>query len=237
MKRVAALTVMIGCLCSIAMSQQERRCVETQFSGETTQLERYSQQLDERLAFSVDPMRLREDPRWAWFQIRVTPHDGSAIFVLSPGDFNLLLNATDFWSALIGGPDSDLNEALQYRSRYLIFPVAAADKQTARHAAELVRSAKTSEELKRAVAVLNGMHLAHLQFEITDYVLGKEQPPRSVESVKFDVKLIVPTEFRFSQKVPSIFVECPAIPPELVENLRNRERHKYLLATDDSRAP
>jgi hypothetical protein len=221
----------------VAAQAQERQCVETQFAGEATQLQEYSQQLDERLAFSVNPMRLREDPRWAWFQIRVAPNDGDAIVVFNPGDSNWLLNATDFWSVFIGGPDSDLNAALQYRSRYLLFPIAAADKQAARDVARLVTEAKTSEEIKRAVAALNAMRLAQVRFEITDYVLGKGQHSRSVESVKFDVKLIVPTEFRFSEKVPSIFVECPAIPRKLVENLRHRERHKHLLAVDDNPRP
>ena len=157
--------------------------------------------------------------------------------MLNPGDANWLLDATDFWSAFIGGPDSDLNAALQYRSRYLVFSVAAADKQAARDAARGVTEAKTLEEIKRALAALNAMRLAQLRFEITDYVLGKGQPPRSVESVKFDVKLIVPSEFRFSEKIPSIFVQCPAIPRELAENLRSRERHKHLLAVNDDPTP
>lgn len=222
--RISLLVLLIG-----EALAQDPQCTQIQLSGDATQAKSYNQQLDEHLMFSVVPIRLREDPQWAWFQIRVFPNDGNGIFVFHPGDRNWILDATDWSSASIGGVSSDLNTALQYRSRYIIFPVAADDKQRTREAANLIREAKTSEQVTRAVAALNAVPLAQLQFEITDYALSEGQHPMSVESVKFDLKLTVPSWFRFSEKIPSTFVPCPTIPTELVENIRNPKRHEYLL--------
>ena len=54
----------------------------------------------------------------------------------------------------------------------------------------------------------------------------------NVEWVKFNVKLTLLPDFRVSGEIAPMFVQCPAIPAEVVENIRNPERHKCLLTSD-----
>jgi hypothetical protein len=230
MRWLTILVVLL--LVTLEAEAQDLQCVQVEFSGEARQGHEYSQQLGDYLSFSVEPMRLREDSRWGWFQIRVIRDDGSGVFVFNLSDRNWLLAASDFWSVFIGGPNVDLIAALQYHTRYLVSPVSADDKERAAGAANLIVRARTPKKMQRALAALRGVSLAQIQFEITDYGLRAWEPPMSVEWVKFNVKLILPPDFRVSGEIPLMFVQCPAIPDEVVENIRNPERHKYLLGSD-----
>jgi hypothetical protein len=215
-----------------ANARVQGQCVQVQFSGEASQSHKYIQQLDEYLQVNVFPLHFEPDPRWAWFEISVAPRDG--VFVFSLGDANWLLDVTDFWSAFIGGPNSDLDSSLQYRARYFVFPIAAGDKKRAREAASLITSANTPEATKRAMAALMAVPLAHLQFEITDYRLDDRLPPMGVQWVKFDIRLTFPPDFRLSGDTPFAVVSCPLIPTQLVENMRNPERYQYILPFDNA---
>jgi len=211
---------------TVAFAQEQ--CAQMEFSGEATQTAKYAHQLLPSLALSVNPRHLKEDPRRAWFEISVTPDDRDGIFVFTLGDRNWLLHVSDFWSVFIGGANSDLGRALQYRSRYFVFPITAEEKGAGRKAASVISSADDGKQLSRAITALESLHLAHLEFEITDYGLGGAEVPRSVEWVKFDVKVTFPPNIDLSTEMTS--VPCPSIPPGLLENIRNPKRHSYVLA-------
>lgn len=217
---------------SIAFTQEQ--CAQMQFSGEATQSGKYTQQLLPSLALNVSPIRLKEDPKWAWFEISVSPDNRDGIFVFTQGDRNWLLDASDFWSAFIGGANSDLNRALQYRSRYFVFPITAEEKQSGRKAASMISSADDPKQLSRAITALERLHMAHLEFDITDYRLGGAEVPTSVDWVRFDVKVTFPPNIRLSTEMTS--VPCPVIPPELLENIRDPKRHSYVLAADNPKS-
>lgn len=218
-----------------AFSQDQ--CVRVQFSGEATQSHKYIQPIQDHLALVVNPMHLKEDPRWTWFEISIVPNSDDGVFVFALGDRNWLLDVSDFWSVFMGGPNSDLNSALEYRSRYFVFPVKADDKERGREAARLVVGASGPEQLQSAITALNGMHLAHLKFDMTNYGLGTGDVPRSVDWVKFDVTLTLPPGVQALRAVSSALVPCPVIPAELIENIRTPERHKYVVAADERRQP
>jgi len=102
---VKVLQVLLVLLLSTVESKsQQSQCMQTEFSGEVSQGQKFSQQLGEGIRFSVLPMSLKEDPRWGWFQIRVL-NEQRPIVVFNPSDSNWLL-ATDWSSAFIGGVNS-----------------------------------------------------------------------------------------------------------------------------------
>jgi hypothetical protein len=205
------------------------QCAEGELSGEAKQDQPFSRELGEGIQFSVDPVRLKEDRRWAWFRLRVIGKDQD-VFLFHLSDTNWLL-ATDFWSAFVGGPNWDLRDALQYRRRYFVFPVSSKDKETLSATAEALHSAKTVDEVEKGVNSLKQISLGVIQFEITDYGLGEGDIPMSVDWIKFTLKVTLPPEFLDSRLGPLLVtnVECPAIPDEVIENIRLPERRKYLL--------
>lgn len=227
------LTCILLLIPTLAFAQEQ--CAQMQFSGEATQSVKYTQQLLPSLALNVSPIRLKEDPKWAWFEISVTPDNREGIFVFTQGDRNWLLDASDFWSAFIGGANADLNRALQYRSRYFVFPIIAEEKQSGREAASMISTAHDPKQLSRAITALERLHLAHLEFEITDYRLGGSEVPTSVEWVRFNVKVTFPPNVPLSTEMTS--APCRAIPPELLDNIRNPKRHSYVLAVDNPTTP
>ena len=230
------LAIAVTVLAAVQAQSQAKQCLQLEFSGEATQTQGYRQRLGEDLTFSVDPMRLRDDPKWAWFQIRVLPNDG--VFVFNLSDWNWLLAVSDFRSVFIGGPNSDLNATLQCRSRYLAFPLQKGGKDKATEAANLIRGARTTEEMRRALAALKALRLAQILFELSDYRLEAADPPMGVDWVKFKVKLTLPDDFRLSGEVAPIFVECPAIPDEMVKSIGNPDRHRYsLFSAHDAAQP
>ena len=150
------------------------------------------------------------------------------IFVFNPSDTNWLL-ATDFASAFIGGPNSDVKAGIEYRARYFVFPLSLDDKQKLRETARLVKEASTEDEKRTAIAALKSMHLGQLKFEITDYTLAHVDPPTSIDWVKFTGVVTFPSGFRISEGLRSTDVECPAIPDEVIENIRDQKHHQYFL--------
>jgi hypothetical protein len=119
-------------------------------------------------------------------------------------------------------------------SRYLLFPLSFDDKTELREKASLVNTAKNSEEVESAVASLRSMRLGHIRFEITDCHLGNGEPPTSVDWVKFSGTVTVPYDFRLSGKMVGAhnslrYVDCPGIPDEVIENIRNPRLHEYFL--------
>ena len=219
------LAIVVTLLATVQARSQARQCYQVAFSGEATQSQSFRQQLGDDLTFSVIPMRLRGgDPRWAWFKIRVLPNDGA--FGFNASDENWLLAVSDGWSVLIGAVNSDLNAALEYRSRNLVFPLRG-EKQKALEAVALIRSARTAEELRRALATLNALRLAQVSFELTDYGLNAGDPPMGIDWVKFKVRLTLPDDFPFWGGTAPMFVKCPTLPDEVIENVINPNRHKY----------
>lgn len=201
------------------------QCEKGEFSGEARQGQPFSRELVGGLQFSVDPMRLKENPRWAWFQIRVIGPDQLG-FIFNPSDSNWLL-ATDFWSAFVGGANFDLDTALQYRIRYLVFPTSFEGKEKLRRAADALHSAKATDEIENRNA-LRKMPLGVIRFEITDYGLEEQEEPMSVEWIRFTVQVTFPPEFSVLGSLLVTTAECPAMPNEVFQNIRSPERHKYL---------
>ena len=111
----------------------------------------------------------------------------------------------------------------------LRFPCKKGGKDKATEAANLIRGARTTEDMRRALAALKALRLAQILFELADYRLDAADPPMGVDWVKFKVKLTLPDDFRLSGEVAPIFVECPAIPDELVKSMANPDRHTYTL--------
>jgi hypothetical protein len=100
MNHIKVLTILVLLLVSGLQAQSSGlRCEKGEFSGEARQGQPFRRELVGGIKFSVDPMRLKEDPRWAWFQIRVVGSD-QGVVGFNPSDSNWLL-AADFWSAFI----------------------------------------------------------------------------------------------------------------------------------------
>lgn len=204
------------------------QCAKGEFSGEARQGQPpFSRELRGGIKFSVIPMQAKEDPRWTWFKIRVIGDD-QRVFVFNLSDTNWLL-ATDFWSAFIGGAYSDQEAALQYLLRYWVLPTAFEDKERLRRTADAIHDAKTKGEIEERLKALRAIPLGLIRFEITDYGLGAGQSPMSVDWVKFAVNLTFPPEFSRPGPLFVTKAECPAIPDEVVENIRSTNRHKYVL--------
>jgi hypothetical protein len=227
----ALVTLIAGLVCVFAADAQTPQCFQTDFSGEATQVKPFSQKIGGGVTFSVEPRKLSNDPKQAWFVIRAIG-DGAGHFALSPSDSNWLLAGSGFWPALIGGAQTDLRAALGYRSRQLLLPLSTEDKEKAREAAHLLYEAKTPEQEREAVAALNAAHLAQADVEITDYGLGAGEPPVSVDWVRFNVTLTLPLDFAIWGTLPLSVVDCPAIPDESIANLREPRRHEHLLSRE-----
>lgn len=208
-----AVLVFLLLLAGTAQTQQPQ-CIQSEFSGSAAQGQEFKQEFGQGITFTVFPMRLKEDPRWGWFQIDVLGDREHAVFVFNPSDTNWLL-ATDFASAFIGGPNSDVKVGIEYRVRYFVFPLSLDDKQKLRETARLVNEASTEDEKRTAVTALKSMHLAQLKFEITDYTLAHVDPPTSVDWAKFTGVVTFPSGFRISEGLRSTDLECPAIPDEV----------------------
>ena len=219
---------------AVAAESQQSRCMQADFSGEATQEQVFRQEIGEHLSISVWPIPpgSREKTVWRWFQIKVIPDGG--LFVFNPSDGNWLL-ATDWNSPIIGGANTtDVKRAMEYRTRYMIFPMSTEDKQ---QLLEIARALKGSdqEEQHKGLAALQSMRLGQMKFEITDYRLGEQEPPVAVDSVKFKVTVILPPDFLVSGKLGVSFVDCPRIPTEVMENIQDPKRHEYFLPkTSDS---
>lgn len=225
-----ALVILITALVSVfAAEAQTPQCLQTDFSGEASQAKPFSQNLGGGVTFSVNPMQLHEDPRQAWFVIRVIGEDASP-FVFQPSDTNWVLAASGFWTAFIGGSAQiDVRAALGYQSRHLLLPLSDKDMKKAREAAVLVYDAKAPEQERNAIAALEAVRLAQADFEITDYGLGAGEPPVSVDWVRFNVTLTLPLNFAIWGELPVSVVDCSTIPAETIANLREPRRHEYLL--------
>jgi len=219
-------------LFSPVLAQTQEQCVESEFSGEAFQGQRFNQELGEGLVLSVVPMR---NARWGWFLIRLRA-ESSPVFVFNPSDMNWLLATPDWGSASIGGPLSDQKAALEYRLRYLVFPISLNDKKELRETASRLSVAKTPEEEHSAVAALESMHLGRIKFEINDHGFADGEPPTYLEWVKFTGIVTLPADFLLSGKLVSAkqtlkYVDCPAISAEVIESIRNPKRHEYFLPT------
>ena len=227
MNDIKILTILISLFVSGLQAQSSgAQCEKGEFSGEARQGLAFRRELVGGIKFSVDPMQVKEDPRWGWFQIRVVGTD-QPVFVFNPSDRNWLL-ATDFWSAFIGGVNFDPHAALQYRDRYWVFPTSFKDKEKLRRAAEALHRAETTDEIQKGVNALRTIPLGVIHFEITDYGLGEGECPTSIEWIKFTVNVTFPREFSRLGPLLVTDAECPAIPDEAIENIRSTERHKYL---------
>jgi hypothetical protein len=173
-------------------------------------------------------MKLREDPRWEWFAIRVVRRDDNGIFVFHPDDGNWLLTF-NFWSAFVGGPNTDVRAALRYQRRYLLFPISASLLPEARPVAEMFYQSKTDVDIKNAAQALRRLQLAHMQFEITDYGLDKSESPHAVKWVRFQAILTFPPSFRVSDDLPVVTVTRPEIPDDVIENLKDQKKFEFSL--------
>jgi len=225
---IKVLTILLLSLSGLQAQTTEPQCARGEFSAEARQGQPFSGELRGGIEFSVLRMRLEEDPKWAWFQIGVIGGDQGG-FVFNPSDRNWLL-ATDFWSAFIGGADSDLEAALQYRLRYFVFPISVDGKQELLKAADTLKSAKTRGAIGEGLKVLRTIPLGLIRFEITDYRFGEGESPTSVDWLKFTVDVAFPPEFSRLGPLLTTNAECPAIPDEVFENIRSPERHKYVLS-------
>ena len=229
-------------LATLAAYGQEQQCVQSEFSGEATHAKTFRQELGQGIAFSIEPMgRTTQEPRWGWFKI-VVVDDSKGLFVFNPTDANWLFAIPDWGTAFIGGFNSDVKRAMEYRVRDLVFPLSFDDKQRLRELSALIYGAKTPEEAQTAAVPLKSMHLGQIRFEITDYRLGTEQPPTSVDWVKFNAIVTVPADFSLSGKLVAAklsvrYVDCPAIPDELIESIRNPKRHEFFLPPATAAAP
>jgi hypothetical protein len=220
--------ILLIVLCGMCGAQaQQRQCFQAEFSGEAKQGQALSQELGAGVRFSVNPAQAREDERISWFKIRVIGEREGGVFVFSLSDTNWILAVSDFWSAFIGGPNTDLEAALEYKVRYLLFPIALDEKQGAIAVANRLRIANTKQQIRDSVTALNAAHLALAKFEITDHGLGNGKPPTSVDWVKFNVKVTLPGDFLISGELPVEAVDCPQIPAEMIENVRNPGRHEF----------
>ena len=184
--------------------------------------------------------RTTREPRWGWFKI-VVVDDSKGIFAFNQSDENWLLATSDWGSAFIGGPNSDVKRAMEYRVRDLVFPLSFDDKQKLRELSAPIYEAKTPEEARTAAPPLKSMRLGQIRFEITDYQLGAEEPPTSVDWVKFNAVVTVPADFSLSGKLVAAklslrYVDCPAIPDELIEGIRNPKRHEFFLPPETAAA-
>ena len=215
---------------TVLTHSQQQQCVQSEFSGEAVQGQQFNQELGEGLVLSVVPMR---NAQWGWFQIRVRD-ESHGPFVFNQSDMNWLLATPDWGSAFIGGPNSDQKAALEYRLRYLAIPMSLDNKEALRKTTSFLSTAKTPEEEQSAVAALKSMRLGQITFQITEYRFADGQPPTSVNWVKFTGIVTVPTDFLLSGKLISAkrslrYVECPDIPDEVIENIRNPKSHEYFL--------
>ena len=52
-----------------------------------------------------------------------------------------------------------------------------------------------------------------------------------VDWVKFKVKLTLPDDFRLLGEIVPTFVQCLAIPKELVKHVSSPNRHRYVLSS------
>ncbi|HEY8669949.1 MAG TPA: hypothetical protein VIL63_03845 [Terriglobales bacterium] len=229
MNDIKVLTILISLFVSGLQAQSSgAQCERGEFSGEAKQGLAFSRELVGGIKFSVDPMQLKEDPRWGSFQIRVLGTD-QPVFDFNLSDRNWLL-ATDFWSSFIGGVNVDLKAALQYRLRNLIFPTSFKNKEKLRIVADALHGAKGKDEIEKSVNALRAIPLGVMQFEITDYAIGDGERPTSIEWVKFTVTVTFPREFSSVGPLLVSDAECPAIPDEVIENIRGTERHKPSVA-------
>jgi hypothetical protein len=207
---------------------QPVRCLETHFSGEVTQGDAFRKELGSGIEFSVNSASLKEAPWWSWFSIRVI-RSSDGIFASQPSDTNWALAINNFGTVFIGGPRTDLRAALGYRSRYLLFPLSPEDLLKARQATELARTAQSKGQYQKALAALKAARLAHAEFEITDYGLGPGEPPTTVEWLRFDIKLTVPSAFTIAAELPVATVDCPAIPASVLDDIQHPKRFQYWL--------
>ena len=238
MKAPALILILLA---TLAACGQEQQCVQSEFSGEAVHNQRFRQELGQGITFSIEPMgRNAQEPKWGWFKI-VVVDDSKGIFAFNQSDTNWLLATPDWGSAFIGGFHSDVKRAMEYRVRDLVFPLSSDDKQKLRELSASIYGAKTSEEAQTAAAPLKSMRLGHIKFEITDYQLGVEEPPTSVDWVKFNAIVTLPADFPLSGKLVAAklsvrYVDCPAIPDELIEGIRNPKRHEFFLPPETTAA-
>ncbi len=226
MKTLLILTTAF--LSALGAQGQQRQCLRTDFSGEATQAKPFSQNIGGGVTFSVNPMQLREDPKHTWFVIRVIGDDAGP-FVYKPSDTNWVLAASGFWTAFIGGAQTDLRAALAYKSRHLLVPLTVEDKERTRKAAHLVYDAKTPEQKRNAILALNAVRLAQADLEITDYGLGIAEAPVSVEWVRFNITLTLPHDFAIWGELPVSVVNCPLVSTEVIADLQDPRRHEHPL--------
>jgi len=222
--KLLRIAILIPLLAAAAQSRQSR-CMRAGFSGVASQDKVFHQELGEGLTLTVLPMKSKEDARWGWFQLKVLCD--TCGYVFNPSDANWLL-ATDFNSAFIGGPNTDVKAALEYRTRYMIFPSSVEDKERLKAVPSGLQSVHPEEQAK-AMETLRSTRLIQMKFQIDDYSLGTREPPTSVEWLKFSATVILPPDFLVSGKLGISLVDCPAIPEEVIENTRNPKRHQYFL--------
>jgi hypothetical protein len=227
MKLLVALFVLL--LSTLPAQCRQPQCIKSEFSGVATQSQTFRQELGQGIRFTVGPMTLEPDARWRWFQVVVIKED-EGVYVFNLSDTNWLLT-TDFWSAFIGGANLDLKAALGYRLRYLIFPVSSEDKERLREAVDLIRNANTPDQIMQAARSLKSIPLGQLRFEIADYGVTGSDPPTSVDWVRFSAIATLPPNFVVSGTLPTTLTACPAIPNEVIQNIRRPNRHEYLLHT------
>lgn len=153
-------------------------------------------------------------------------------------DANWILATNNFGSAWVGGPHTDVRAALEYRSRYLLIPLAENDMQSGRAAKRLLEEIGTSESSKEAAEkTLRSLPLAHAEFEIVDYRLGIADPPTAVEWLKFQTKLTVPSSFHLAEDLPSASARCPSIPAKVLEDLRKVRKYEFFVSAATSVRP
>jgi hypothetical protein len=212
---------------AILADGQRTQCMQADFSGEASQEHGFQQELGEGLTFSVVPMTGKEEPQWGWFQLKVIS-SCSGGYVFNPSDANWLL-VNDWGSAFIGGPNTDVKAALEYRTRYMIFPTSGEDKQRLWLMLGSFRTAAAPEQERQITVTLNSMRLGQMKFVIEDFRLAQSEPPTYVQWVKFNTEVILAPDFLVSGKVGVSFINCPTISEEVVENIRNPKRHDYFL--------
>lgn len=227
------MLLLLTLLASTVNAQTAQQCQRVEFSGEASQTKKFNLELGQHITFTVFPMSYREEPRWRWFQIRIIGSD--SVFVFSPSDHNWLL-AANFRSAFIGGPNSDVKKSLQYNIRYLVFPLSVDQKVELLYAVSNLSNASTQDERGKAVAEFQALRLGQLKFVIDDYLISGGEPPTSIDSVKFSGTLTLPPDFQLAGLPSVTFVDCPAIPNEVIENVRNPKRHEYLLPQQKSQS-
>ena len=110
----------------------------------------------------------------------------------------------------------------------MVFPSSVEDKERVKAVPSGFRS-KYPEEQRKAINGLESIRLVQMKFQIDDYRLGTRELPTSVEWVKFSATVILPPGFLVSGKLGISLVDCPPIPEEVLENIRNPKRHQYFL--------